>query len=51
MTIAAQTSRAIPAIADDVPESQRSRLQRALIFCRRQPLGSSWGEPVSSLII
>jgi len=40
MTIAAPTSRPIPAIADDVPESHRSRLERALIFCRRQPLGT-----------
>jgi peptide/nickel transport system permease protein len=40
MTIAAQTTRAIPAIADDVPEFRRSVLRRAWIFCRRQPLGT-----------
>ena len=40
MTIAAPTSRAIPAIADDVPEIRRSVLRRAWIFCRRQPLGT-----------
>ena len=40
MTIAAQTSRAIPAIADDVAESRYPRLRKALIFCRRQPLGT-----------
>src|SRR5271155_4965844 len=40
MTIAAHTSRAIPAIADDVPEFRRSVLRRAWIFCRRQPLGT-----------
>lgn len=40
MTIAAQTSRAIPAIADDVAESRHPRLRKALIFCRRQPLGT-----------
>jgi len=40
MTIAAQTTRTIPAIADDVPEFHRSALRRAWIFCRRQPLGT-----------
>src|SRR5271169_2856265 len=40
MTIAAPTSRAILAIADDVPEIRRSVLRRAWIFCRRQPLGT-----------
>ena len=40
MTIAAQTSRALPAIADDVAESRHPRLRKALIFCRRQPLGT-----------
>src|SRR5271169_3922066 len=40
MTIAVPTSRAIPAIADDVPEFRRSVLRRAWIFCRRQPLGT-----------
>src|ERR1700745_2794444 len=40
MTIAAPTSRALPAIADDVPEFHRSLLRRAWIFCRRQPLGT-----------
>ena len=40
MTIAAPTSRAIPGIADDVPQIRRSILRRAWIFCRRQPLGT-----------
>ena len=40
MTIAAPTSRALPAIADDVPAFHRSLLRRAWIFCRRQPLGT-----------
>src|SRR5712675_710620 len=40
MTIAAPATRAIPAIADDVPEIRRSVLRRAWIFCRRQPLGT-----------
>src|SRR5947208_12218277 len=40
MTIAAPTSRAIPAIANDVPETRRSVWRRAWIFCRRQPLGT-----------
>ena len=40
MTIAASTTRAIPAIADDVPEFHRSIWHRAWIFCRRQPLGT-----------
>src|SRR3974390_2392097 len=40
MTIAAPTSRAIPAIVDDAPEIRRSILRRAWIFCRRQPLGT-----------
>ena len=40
MTIAAPTSRAIPAIANDVPEIRRSVWRRAWIFCRRQPLGT-----------
>src|SRR6516164_8426525 len=40
MTIAAPTSRAIPAIADDVTEIRRSILRSAWIFCRRQPLGT-----------
>src|SRR3974377_2335490 len=40
MTIAAPTSRALPAIADDVPEFHRSLLRRAWLFCRRQPLGT-----------
>jgi len=40
MTIAVPTSRAIPAIADDVPELRRSVLRRAWMFCRRQPLGT-----------
>ena len=40
MTIAAPTSRAIPAIADDMPEIRRSVWRSAWVFCRRQPLGS-----------
>src|SRR5437879_11725030 len=41
MTVAAApTSRAIPAIAEDVPEIRRSVCGRAWIFCRRQPLGT-----------
>ena len=40
MTIAAPATRAIPAIADDVPEIRRSVLRRAWIFCRRQPVGT-----------
>jgi peptide/nickel transport system permease protein len=40
MTIAAPTSRAIPAIADDAFEIRRSALRAAWIFCRRQPLGT-----------
>src|ERR1700752_3887855 len=40
MTIAVPTSRALPAIADDVPEFRPSVLRRAWIFCRRQPLGT-----------
>src|SRR3954454_24459004 len=40
MTIAAPTTRVIPAIADDVPEIRRSVWRRAWIFCRRQPLGT-----------
>src|SRR5689334_14216664 len=40
MTIAAPTSRAISAIADDVPELHRSAFRKAWTFCRRQPLGS-----------
>jgi len=40
MTIAAPTSRAIPAISDDVTEIRRSILHSAWIFCRRQPLGT-----------
>src|SRR5947207_15215634 len=40
MTIAAPTSRAIPAISNDVPEIGRSVCRRAWIFCRRQPLGT-----------
>jgi peptide/nickel transport system permease protein len=40
MTIAAQTSHAIPASVDDVAESRHPRLRKALIFCRRQPLGT-----------
>ena len=40
MTIAVPTSRAVPAIADDVSEFHRSVLRRAWIFCRRQPLGT-----------
>jgi peptide/nickel transport system permease protein len=40
MTIAAPTTRAIPAITDDVPEIRRSILRRTWVFCRRQPLGT-----------
>jgi peptide/nickel transport system permease protein len=40
MTIAAPTPRSIPAIADNVSESRHPRLRKALIFCRRQPLGT-----------
>src|SRR5438132_1631694 len=40
MTIAAPTTRVIPTIADDVPETRRSVWRRAWIFCRRQPLGT-----------
>src|SRR5580698_4155080 len=40
MTIAAPTSPALPAIVEDVPESHRSLIRRAWIFCRRQPLGT-----------
>src|ERR1700746_1721351 len=40
MTIAAQTTRTIPAIANDVPEFHRSAVDRAWIFCRCQPLGT-----------
>ena len=40
MSIAAPSSRAIPAIADDLAESRHPRLRKALIFCRRQPLGT-----------
>jgi peptide/nickel transport system permease protein len=40
MTIAAPTSRAIPAIADEFSEVRRSHLRSALNFCRRQPLGT-----------
>src|ERR1700750_522252 len=40
MTIAAPTTRVIPAIADDVQEIRRSVLRKTWIFCRRQPLGT-----------
>src|ERR1700758_4321792 len=40
MTIAASPSDVLTVPIDDVPESQRSLLQRTLIFCRRQPLGT-----------
>jgi peptide/nickel transport system permease protein len=40
MTIAAPSPATVSALTDDVPESHRSPLRRALIFCRRQPLGS-----------
>src|SRR6201997_5532410 len=40
MTIAASPSDVLTVPIDDVPESQRSLLRRALIFCRRQPLGT-----------
>src|SRR4051794_13564284 len=40
MTIAAPTTRAIPAIAEEVPEIRRSVLRRTWMFCRRQPLGT-----------
>src|SRR5882672_5344429 len=40
MTIAASPSDVLTAVVDDVPEGHRSLLQRALIFCRRQPLGT-----------
>src|SRR6195256_4192 len=40
MTIAAPTTRVIPAIADDVPEIRRSVWRRAWIFSPPQPLGT-----------
>ena len=40
MTIAASPSEVLSAGFADVPEGHRSLLQRALIFCRRQPLGT-----------
>ena len=40
MTIAAPTTRTIPAIIDDPSEFRRSRLRTALNFCARQPLGT-----------
>ena len=40
MTIAASPSEVLAASVDDVPEGHRSLLQRTLIFCRRQPLGT-----------
>src|SRR5260370_24553251 len=40
MTLPAPTARAIPAIADDVPEIRRSVWRKTWIFCRRQPLGT-----------
>src|SRR6266481_301557 len=40
MTIAASPSDILAAGVDDLPEGHRSLLQRALIFCRRQPLGT-----------
>ena len=39
MTIAASSPAAVADLTD-VPESHRSLLRRALIFCRRQPLGT-----------
>jgi peptide/nickel transport system permease protein len=40
MTIAAPNQAALPAILDDVPGGQRSLIGRALLFARRQPLGT-----------
>jgi peptide/nickel transport system permease protein len=40
MTIAAPEIANVPLVTDFVPESERSPLRRALIFCRRQPLGA-----------
>ncbi len=40
MTIAAPNQAAFPAILDDVPGGQRSLIGRALLFARRQPLGT-----------
>jgi peptide/nickel transport system permease protein len=41
MTIATPEIADVPLTVNYVPESQRSLLRRALIFCRRQPLGTS----------
>src|SRR5215470_18773273 len=40
MTIATSPSEVLAASFADVPEGHRSLLQRTLIFCRRQPLGT-----------
>jgi peptide/nickel transport system permease protein len=40
MTIVTPEIAHVPLTVDYVPESQRSLLRRALIFCRRQPLGT-----------
>jgi peptide/nickel transport system permease protein len=40
MTIAAPETADLPVTIDYIPESQRSPLRRAWIFCRRQPLGT-----------
>src|SRR5215470_16809914 len=40
MTIATPEIVDVPLTVDYVPESQRSLLRRALMFCRRQPLGT-----------
>jgi peptide/nickel transport system permease protein len=40
MTIVTPEIADVPLTVDYVPESQRSLLRRALIFCRRQPLGT-----------
>jgi peptide/nickel transport system permease protein len=40
MTIAAPNQAAVPAILDDVPGGRRSLVGRALVFARRQPLGT-----------
>jgi peptide/nickel transport system permease protein len=40
MTIVTPEIADVPLTVDYIPESQRSLLRRALIFCRRQPLGT-----------
>ena len=40
MTVAVPNQAAVPAFLDDLPGGRRSLVGRALVFARRQPLGT-----------